>query len=235
MTELLRRSRRLEKYINNASNQLVEEFQSRNVHVLHSQTSESHESRELVLLSLCLWLVRVFVSAVDIFSFSRTFPFHEWFDSLFSASECKHSERDQMKIKSDQRSPDRDWGSGLRPHFLHLLAIFKRDGIPLMQSWVTAIPGSQAGQYRVKCIARAPTRSESGLHRLLYLRHFLLNQQMGCERERERLVAMSASPAHHRGSRNNIQRAPDVCRARVSPGPIYQLLLANRGTESADS
>ena len=54
MTELLRRSRRLEKYINNSSNQLVEEFQSRNVHVVHSQTSESHESRELVLLSLCL-------------------------------------------------------------------------------------------------------------------------------------------------------------------------------------
>ena len=197
MTELLRRSRRLEIYINNSSNQLVEEFQSRNVHVVHSHRA--------MRACLCLWLVRLFVSAVDIFSFSRTFPFHEWFDSLFSASECKHSERDQMKIKSDQRSPDRDWGSGLRPHILHWLAIFKRDGIPLMQSRVTAIPGSQAGQYRVKCIARAPSPSRVSpvsIGCFICVIFFWANKWVRRERE---------TGGNVRGPRNNIQSSGSWC------------------------
>ena len=84
-----------------------------------------------------------------------------------------------MKIKSDQRSQTGIGAPDSVHTFLTMLAIFKRDGIPLMQSRVTAIPGSQAGQYPacpVSNVSHGPrlSRSKSGLHRLLYLRHFLL-------------------------------------------------------------
>ena len=52
MTELLRRSRRLEIHINNSSNQLVEEFQSRNVVVLFRSAMRAILT---IAQSLCLY------------------------------------------------------------------------------------------------------------------------------------------------------------------------------------
>ena len=179
-------------------------------------SSYRHESYRLLCLvslsELCGWYFR------------GLFYFHEWFDSFCSASECKHSECDQMKIKSDQRGARP--GVGLRtpaPFFLQCSQYLVEYGIPLMQSWVTAIPGSQAGQYPAPCqMYRTGPVS-------LWVRGSPSAALFASFSSEARANKWVARERHGRSSqsRNNIQRAPSCNAGPVlfSPGPISQLLL----------
>ena len=182
-------------------------------------------------LALSLSLIRVFVWVSGCFQIFADFSIF-MNDLILYFHPRSVNSRGAIKWKSNQIKEHQtgDWGSGLRPEFLHSHGIFEREkyGIPLV-AWVTAIPRSLAGQYRLLCrqMYRSVPESVSGLHPL-YLRHFLLrlSQQMGCETGGN----VRISPSLWRCQA--IFRELHICRRVPILGPS-QLLLANR--PSADS